>query len=527
MALPLQPGTSPAIEAPGSLPVSAVDRHHEEFDAMKVFYSMIGPLYRGGYELQQHASLYLRKRPVEPPAVFLARVLEFTYQNILQSGIGWYQTGLYADAPDVFVAEEGSGKRLTDGTLDDFLSNADRCGCSLVDCSKKWLIDAALNGVAFVLIDLPTSSIAQNFRQQKQNGDLNAYITTFDASQVINWSCDQAGNYEWLVIATQRSEREFGKKPKLIDQWYYFDRQNFTLYEAEVTSGTSSAAIGGGDRIAEVIQFGRHALADQNRVPVRKIELPAHLWLAYRVYLQVLDHLNQDNAFSWALKQANLAVPVIAGPYEDKPVMSETTYIHFEEPTTTLTFAEQSGNSFAIAAARIAALREEIYRQMHLQAQGRSSSASASANSGYSKEMDMAPSKDVANAFGNILRAAIAGIAEDAALIAGRIVEAEVTGLQAEDNGAIVDIAEGQAALDANVPSPAFDTYVYSKLAARVMRQAPKDQQGEVQKQIADAPSRQELAAQQAKQQQAELGSAFSKSLDTAMFKSAAKQTQQ
>jgi hypothetical protein len=524
LAIATTQASAPPVEAPSSLPVSAVDAHHEEYDALKVFYSMIGPLYRGGFELQQHASLYLRKRPVEPPAVYLARTLEFTYQNILQSGIGWYQTGLYADSPAVFTAGK-DGKRTTDGLLDEFLENADRCGKSLVDCSKKWLTDAALNGVAFVLIDLPGSTIASNFREQKARGDLNAYITTFDASQVINWSCDQAGNYEWVVIKTQRSERVFGKKPLVIDQWYLFDRQNFTLYEAPVTSGKDVPT--GDDRLAEVVDFGPHALKPWTRVPVRKIELPDHLWLAYRVYLQVLDHLNQDNSFSWALKQANLAVPVIAGPYEDKPVMSETAYIHFQEKDTTLTFAEQSGMSFTVAAARIAALREEIYRQMHLQAQGRSSSASASANSGYSKEMDMAPSKDVANAFGNILREALKGITEDAALIAGQVLEAEVTGLQAEDNGAIVDIAEGQAALDMNIPSPAFDTYVYSKTAARVMRQAPKEQQTEVQKEIADAPSRADLAAQQAKQQQNDLGTAFSKSLDTAIFKGASKQTQQ
>jgi hypothetical protein len=513
------PAGNATADAPGSLPVSAIDLHHEDFTAIKPFYSLIGQLYRGGYELQQHASNFLRKRPVEPPAVYTARTVEFTYQNILQSGIGAYQTGLYADPPEVFLAEEG-GARITDGFLSEFLANADRCGHSLIECSKQWLTDAALNGVAFVLIDLPASSIASNFREQKARGDLNAYITTFDASQVVNWSCDQSGNYEWLVIKTQRADRVFGKPPVIIDQWYYFDRTDFRLYEAEVPDGTLNVVPG--ERIAHIIEQGKHALADQNRVPVRRIEVPAHLWLAYRVYLQALDHLNQDNAFSWALKQSNLAVAVITGDYEAPPVLSETAFIHLPNPDSKLTFAEQTGSSFEHAALRVAALREEIYRQMHLQAQGRSSTASASANSGYSKEMDMAPAKDISNAFGAILRDGIKGITEDVALIAGRVVDAEVTGLQAEDNNAIVDIAEGQAALDLNVPSPAFDKYVYTRVTSRVMRQAPQDQRAEVQKEIEASPSRAELAAKQ----QADLGTSFEQSLDSALSKGAAKQAQ-
>jgi hypothetical protein len=518
---------APASAAPTDMSVSQVDKKHEEYDAICKFYSLIGKLYRGGYELQQNASQFLRKRPVEPPAVYTARVEEFTYQNVLQAGVGWYQAALYTDPPEIYLEE--NDERVSDGFLDGFLANADRCGHSLLDCSKKWLTDAALNGVAFVLIDLPASTIAKNFREQKARGDLDAYITTFDAAQVINWSCDQSGNYEWIVISTTRAERVFGKDPRIFDQWYYFDATDYRLYESERPDGTTKTIAG--DRVASCVAFGKHALADQNRVPVRKIELPDHLWLAYRVYLQVLDHLNTDNAFSWALKQSNLAVAVITGAYEDKPVMSETAFIHLPEAGSTLTFAEPSGRSFSHSANRVRALIEEVYRQMHLQAQGRSSSASASANSGYSKEMDMAPSKDIANAFGDIMRQAIKGIAEDAALIAGRTIEAEVSGLEAQDDGAIVDIAEAEAALDLNVPSPTFDTYVYGRVASRVMRRAPPDTKTLAQKEIETAPSRQEMAAQQMKQQQqakaqaqTDLGAAFTQSLETQTFRGASKQ---
>jgi hypothetical protein len=34
-------------------------------------------------------------------------------------------------------------------------------------------------------------------------------------------------------------------------------------------------------------------------------------WIANRVYLQLCDHLNQDNSLGWALFMANLAMPAI------------------------------------------------------------------------------------------------------------------------------------------------------------------------------------------------------------------------
>lgn len=511
------PVATPAqvADAPVGLPVNAIDRHHEEYDAIRPFYSAIGPLYRGGYELQQNASKFLRKRPVEPPAVYTARTEAFTYQNILQSGIGWYVSGLYADPPEIFLSEKET--RIDDQFLEDFLRNADRCGNSLLDISKKWLIGAALNGAAYVLIDLPASDIASSFRQQKQRGDLNAYLVTFDANQVINWATDQAGNFEWVVIATQRVERQFGRAPVIWDQWYYFDRAEYRLYEAERPDGSSKQA---NDRMAAVVAWGRHALADQARVPVRKIEVPDHLWLAYRVYLQVLNHLNQDNSLSWALEQSNLAVPVIIGEYEDKPVVSETAFIHLPNSGSRFEWTEPPGRSFQHSANRVDSLREEIYRQMHLQAQGRSSSATPAAQSGYSKEQDMAPSRDVANAFGGLIRAAIKAVVEDAALIASREVTAEISGLEAEDDGAIIDIAEAQAALDLQIPSPKFDTFVYARIASRVTRRAPPETRSEIQQEIEAAPSR---ADRQAAAQGA-ITNQFSNSLETALAKDALKQ---
>lgn len=483
--------------------VKDIDVRHEDYDAIKEFWEIIGLLYRGGYELQRNASKVLRARPVEPPAVYSARLKEFTYQNIIQAGLSWYQSSLFRDRPTVILHDpkdsDPDTNIITDDFLDRFLANADRCGCELVDLAKDWFIKAARDGAVYILIDLPGSTIARNFREQKQSGGLDAFLVTFEASQVINWSEDRFGELEFVVIATQRIERTFGKRPVVIDQWYYFDREEYRLYESAEAEASSTSAVfySQEDRQARLVESGRHSMADRRRVPVRRFRLPSHLWLSYRVYLQILDHLNQDNAYTWALKQANLAVPVISGPYEKPLVVSETTWIHLPEVGSKFDWSEPPGRSFEHAAKRVCSLREEIHRSMHLQSQGRDSSATASASSGYSKEMDLMPAKDVANEIGQRLKAELKGIVEDVAIIASREVHAEITGLQSRDDSAILDIGEAEEARSLDVQSDEFDKYVQENAAMRFMRQAPSARREKVRKEIEVAPTKSALLAKE------------------------------
>jgi hypothetical protein len=476
-----------------AITVRQLAEKHPEWAELREFWAQMELLYRGGKAIVDNAAQFLERRPAEAQRVYDARCAGATYQNILGAALGWYESKLFAEEPQ-FYARRGE-TAVQDEFLQAFLKNCDRCGKPFVRAMAEWFSLAVRDGSAYVLLDLPSTPLAQTFRAQKMMGALDPYLVTFTAEQVTNWGTDAQGNFEWIVISTSFWRGGFGTKRQQMRRWHYFDRTEYRIYEA-----AADAAGGEDTRVATEVGAGRHALADLRRVPIHRIAVPFHLWLGYRVYPQVRDHFNADNGLKWALLMANLAVPVVTGDFAEDPKISETGYIKLEA-NGSFGWSEPSGSSFAHAAARVASLREEIYRQMYLQAQGRDSSAQASANSGYSKEMDMAPSRDVLNGYGELLRGAAVGILADALAIRGKKdVEVTIQGLHFEEGDELQEIGAAQAALELEVPSETFERAVLKRIARQYVGKADPDTLAAIDKEIDAAPAR--AARMEAQRQQ-------------------------
>lgn len=463
--------------------VKQLARKHPEWTELQEFWTRMDLLYRGGKAIVDNAAQFLERRPAEAQRVYDARCAGATYQNILGAALGWYESRLFSAEPQ-FYARRGT-EAVRDEFLQAFLRNCDRCGKPFAAAMAEWFSLAVRDGSAFVLLDLPSTPLARTFRAQKMLGALDPYLVTFTADQVTNWDTDAQGNFEWIVISTGFWRGGFGTPRVRMRRWLYFDRTEYRIYEA------AADADGGEDsRAAAEVGAGRHALADQGRVPIHRIAVPFHLWLGYRVYPQVLDHFNADNGLKWALLMANLAVPVITGDFAEDPKISETGYIKLEA-NGSFAWSEPSGSSFAHAATRVASLREEIYRQMYLQAQGRDSSAQASANSGYSKEMDMAPSRDVLNGYGELLRQAAGAVLADVLAVRGKAdITVSVQGLHFDEGDEIAEIGTAQAALELDVPSATFERTVLKRIARQYAGKADPDTLAAIDREIDQAPTR-------------------------------------
>ncbi|MCC6591594.1 MAG: hypothetical protein IT168_33215 [Bryobacterales bacterium] len=468
---------------PTSLPVEFLDAQHPDYVLNAGSLDDIELLYRGGQNLKSHAERFLIKRPRELSEVYRARCERFTYQNILGTALGWYQSALFADDPDILIrhGEVEAGDVQREPYMR-FFADCDRAGTTFVDLWRDAALSLMLYRSAFFLTDLPKiGDQPATLAEQKALGALDPYLVLYDPRQVINWECDAYGNLSWVVIATVSDQRSFGAATTIFDRWYYFDRTTCGVYEARREKNGEKA------ETAALIHSGPHALAEAGRVPVRWIQLPESLWLANRAHLQVIDHLNQDNSYSWALFMACHPVPVIKGDYKQPPQNTEVSYIHLAE-NGAFEWAEPSGASFEHSANRIAALREEIYRQLYLQAQGRSSTASASAQSGFSKEMDMAPSRDVLNGFGDVIRAGMKNVLLDVAAIRGDDLTFNVTGFDfdAEDPA---DIESDQATLDMSIPSSTLRKEIWKRAAMRKLKDARPEIRESVKAEIDASPN--------------------------------------
>jgi hypothetical protein len=253
---------------------------------------------------------------------------------------------------------------------------------------------------------------------------------------------------------------------------------------------------------AQLVDEGLHALAKVNRVPVRAIQVNDELWLANRVYLQLCDHINQDNSLGWALFMANLAMPVVFSDGDVGPqTMSEAGFLKFGQADK-FEWTEPAGHSFETSGRRLDRLREEIYRTVYLQAQGRSSSASASSQSGYSKEMDMMPANDVLNAYGDILIPAMQNVFRDGVAARGdddQQILLDANGFHFETQPAAESVSLYEEFLTAGIfeVSPTLERVIIKRIAMDVIEDQNEDTKQAIKDEIEKSPMSREREQQQ------------------------------
>lgn len=415
-----------------SVPVQALELRHDDHKALMETWDNLNILNIGGRILQAQAERFLLKRPKEMPDIYSVRIQHFRYHNLLGTGIGYYVAKLFEDDPEIDIKlngeslkdpgekdpEDAAPPAASDGAkawkfyVDGFLEDCDHGKVTYVDFMRDVARTILLMKRCFVLIDLPTTvQQASNLAEQ----DVRPFLRRFDPRAAINWKMDQSGNLEWIMFRIQTTEQKPLKNAQSLIRWYYFDRKQFVTYEYRKDDTKNDET----DQMAKRVAMGPHSMADYKdpdtgqigRVPVHVLEVADDMWLGHRVYLPALDHLNTDNAYGWALHQANLAMPVIKSDTEYKPTLSAHGYIQIGKDDD-FTWAEPAGTSFEHSKERIDGLREEIFRLMYLMAQGKSSTATASAQSGYSKQQDMVPALDALESIGDLIRAGMQTILE-------------------------------------------------------------------------------------------------------------------
>jgi hypothetical protein len=462
--------------------VSQLNQKHATWTKLAPFWERMDLLTVGGYEMLQRAMLFLREQPMEPPSVYAARLLGASYQNIFGTALGWYGSRLFHEAPQFHFRRNDS--KFEDDGLAKFLNDADRGGCSLIEIAQtKWFANLVSLGCVYVALDLPVAGEMKSEREQRAAGALDPYLVTFDPRQVYDWDADEHGHITRIVIATVAT-----RNGAVVDRWYVYDVEVVSVYEAERKDGKADEK-----SEAKHLRTTRHALAGEKRVPVRRIVCPPELWFGWRVYPQVIEHFNASNARSWLLQSACLPIPWIKGEFTNPPKASVTEWLQLAE-NGDFGWTEPAGVAFEHARDYVVELREEIHRQMYLQAQARSTDATPAAQSGLSKQADMQPSSEVLDGFGAIFRAAFKAILADVLLIRGESdVTVDVQGMHFETDE-LGEIETAQAALDLGVPSETFRKLVF-KAVARCVAKPDPDTQKRIDSEIDAAPTEAERQA--------------------------------
>lgn len=512
------PDVGSAYATPGApkVPVKALEQKHPEHDLQLVMWQNLDILRKGGRILQGNADRFLVKRPKEPNDLYLTRLQHFRYQNILSACLGYYGSKLFEEDAQVDIKENGTAiEAPADGQEPDetwgfyhdtFIKDCDRAGTTFTDFMRTVAEDIIVFNGSYVLIDLPKSETQATTLAEQ---DIRPLLRRYDPRNAINWDKDQYGNLEWIVFEISTIEHTFLQGARLVRKWYYFDRTQYMVYEWHESSDPKDSS---DPQYATLIDGpSPHSMADYKnpetgqlgRVPVLHFEVPYEMWLGNRVYFTLIDHLNLENTFSWGLTLANLPMPVIISEISDYDLkVSEGGFVLLPKGSE-FHWSEPNGTSFETSDKRLASLREEAYRMMHLQAQGRSSAATPASQSGYSKEQDMAPANDILNFFGDHIRAAQQLILECVGAIrADEKVTFDVRGYDFTEPETLIDIEEASAVEGLNIPSELFRKERYKDVVRKYAHDWNPDTVAAICEEIDKAPTQEELDA---KAQESEL----------------------
>ena len=318
-------------------------------------------LYTGGLNFKQRASEYLLRRQKEPLDVYGERLQRVFYQNYIGSIVDWYASTLFRRQPSVqFEAGVESGRKF----LSEFVDDCDRKGTSISNFFRQCLIDTLIAGQTHVLIDFPRGSRVPNNRAEEDATGLSrAYVVQYQSEDLINWSVDEFGEYEWIVLRQKIRRQPRVDSPEVVEEtyWRYYDRSEFRTYKSVEIEGSATAGV--------LVDSGPHAFCRDQRVPLITMQVTEGLWLVNKAAYLQLEHFNKSNALSWAITMGLFAVPVIYSDREWNQIVGESYYIQLG-PSDKFGWTEPDGKVYQIAQSNLESLKEEIYRVCYLLTQG-------------------------------------------------------------------------------------------------------------------------------------------------------------
>jgi hypothetical protein len=135
---------------------------------------------------------------------------------------------------------------------------------------------------------------------------------------------------------------------------------------------------------------------------------------------------------------------------------------------------------------------EDIFRAFYLIAQARNTSATPAAQSGVSKQQDMAPSKKTLSLFGDLLRQAMQKAMNDVSQARGEELQWDVNGFEFPEEPVDGELATINTALAMSIPSLVVERELYKKAVDTLFSDANPELRAAMHREIDAAPAKAE-----------------------------------
>lgn len=452
-----------------------IDLEHPEFKRQLWMWRTYRDLYVGGHQFKLHAEEHLLRRQKEPLDVYGERLYRVFYENYIGSIIDWYAATLFRRAPSLqFEGGLASGQAFLGQLADD----CDFRGANLSSFFRRCFIDLLVAGRSHVLIDFPrAANTASNRAEEDSAGTSRAFLVRFEAEDLINWSCDARGSYEWVVLRTKVQRQLSVDAPGIVQEtfWYYYDKTEYRTYR-RIEGGDEPAAI-------DLISRGPHALTRQARVPLFTLQVSEGLWLMNKAAQLQLEHFNKSNALGWAITMGLFAMPVIYSDREWNQIVGESYYIQLG-PTDRFGWTEPDGKVYQIAADNLETLKEEIYRVCYL-SQASGEAATGKGQSALAKQLDFTITQEVLRAYGTAVKECIKQVLAAISDARQDGVQISVTGMDEVDiSDFTTELQQATALLTVGINSPTLKREIFQRLALKYVSDAAQETKDQIAREI-------------------------------------------
>jgi hypothetical protein len=450
-----------------------INREHPDYSTRKAMWKQYKDLYSGGERLRMDASEYLVRRQKEPAEVYQERLSRVFYENYIGSIVDWYAATLMRREPMLLF--EGSDPGAT-RFYNLFSDDCDRKGTNLHEFFRQRFVEVMVCGSSYVVVDFPKADgPVQTRAEEDASGRSRAYLTDYEADEVINWNNDPSGGLDWVVIRTSylRQSRVTDAKWEKETRWIYYDRENFRIFRK---AGEAQAI--------ELMDEGRHALAAQRRVPVFEMKVSEGLWLMNKAALLQLEHFNKSNALSWALTMGLFAMPVVYSDREWNQIAGESYYIQLG-PNDRFGWTEPEGKVYQIAADNLVRLKDEIYRVCYLMNQAENARGGYLSASGLSKQRDFSVTQEVLRSYGDTIKDMMKQVLRAIAEARQDEVSIDISGMDEFDIGDFGnELDDAKKLLDLGIVSDTLKRQVFKKLAFKYLCDARQEIKNRVAEEI-------------------------------------------
>lgn len=452
-----------------------IDREHPEYAAKKSMWKKYRDLYAGGEQMRENAFEYLVRRHKEPNDIYAERLSRVFYENYIGSIIDWYAATLMRrEAALLFEGSDDAAKDF----YNQFAEDCDLKGTSIAEFFRQRIVQMLVQGRGYIVVDFPRGAGSPSNRAEEDaSGRSRAYLVDYSPEEVINWSYDDRGGFEWVVIRTSSlrkskvTEHEWTRETR----WIYYDRQQYQVYQQVK------------EQEVRLVDEGMHGMAGQHRVPLFPLCVTDGLWLMNKAALLQLEHFNKSNALAWALTMGLFASPVIYSEREWNQIVGESYFIQLA-PGDRFGWTEPEGKVYQIAADNLVQLKDEIYRVCYLITHAAGSELSGQHQSGASKQRDFSITQEVLRAYGDAVKETMKQVLRAIAAARQDNISMDVSGLDEFDIGDFSnELDDARKLLSLGIESETLKKQVFKKLAFKYL----SDVRQEIKTQIA-----QEIEAQ-------------------------------